>query len=129
MKQAVLNLMRISGAFAAFRIANRHKALILTYHRFSRNGVHGTTSARAFARQLEYLTRHYRLIRLSRLVELIGNSEELRPDIAVIAIDDGYRDCYEIAFPTLQQYDAPATLFAVTDFVDQRRWIWTDKLR
>jgi hypothetical protein len=33
MKQTVLNLLRATGAFAPFRMANRDKALILTYHR------------------------------------------------------------------------------------------------
>ena len=49
--------------------------------------------------------------------------------LAAIAIDDGYSDAYEIAFPILRAYDAPATLFVVTDFVDRASWLWTDKLR
>jgi hypothetical protein len=99
MKGALINMMRVAGAFAPFRIANRGKALILTYHRFSHTGDPESTSARAFDRQLEYLTSHYRLISLSRLVEYLTTGERLPPRIAVIAIDDGYRDAYEIAFP------------------------------
>src|SRR6185369_630310 len=34
MKQGILNVMRLTGAFEPFRLANRSKALILTYHRF-----------------------------------------------------------------------------------------------
>ena len=129
MKGALINMMRVAGAFAPFRIANRGKALILTYHRFSRTGDPETTSAGAFARQLEYLTSHYRLVPLSRLVECLTKEETLPPRIAVIAIDDGYRDAYEIAFPVLRRFNAPATLFIVTDFIDRRSWLWTDKLR
>ena len=48
--------------------------------------------------------------------------------LAAITIDDGYRDAYEVALPVLRRYDAPATLFAVTGFLDGRDWLWTDKV-
>lgn len=129
MKQAVLNLMRATGAFAPFRLANRNKALILTYHRFSHDGGAATTSARAFSEQLDYLTRRYRIVSLSSLAEYLSRGTDLPSGIAAIAIDDGYSDAYEIAFPILREYNVPATLFVVTQFVDRKSWIWTDKLR
>jgi peptidoglycan/xylan/chitin deacetylase (PgdA/CDA1 family) len=129
MNQLVLNLMSVSGAFAPFRMANRAKALILTYHRFSHDGAGETTSTRAFSEQLDYLTSHYRIVPLSSLAEYLSGSGLLPASIASIAIDDGYRDAYEIAFPILKRYKAPATLFVVTDFVDRKGWLWADKLR
>ncbi|HEY7547531.1 MAG TPA: polysaccharide deacetylase family protein [Blastocatellia bacterium] len=129
MKQAVLNLMCVTGAFAPFRLANRHQALILTYHRFCHTGDGRMTSARSLAAQLDYLTARYRIISLSRLVEYLTSGKRLPPDIAVITIDDGYRDAYEIAFPILRRYNATATLFVVTGFVDRTVWMWPDKLR
>lgn len=129
MKQAVLNLMRVSGGFAPFRLANRDKALILTYHRFSESGTDGRTSANAFGEQLAYLSAHYRLVSLSTLADYLSRDERLPRGLAAIAIDDGYRDAYEIAYPILREYNAPATLFVVTQFVDRKIWLWTDKLR
>ncbi|MFY9553507.1 MAG: polysaccharide deacetylase family protein [Blastocatellia bacterium] len=129
MKQTVLNLMRVTGAFAPFRRANRDKALILTYHRFSNTGAAEATSARAFAEQIRYLTSHYQIVPLSNLAEYLSRGVGLPAGIASIAIDDGYRDAYEIAFPILTEYKIPATLFVVTDFLDRRIWLWTDKLR
>lgn len=121
--------MRASGLLAPFRIANRDKALIVTYHRFSETGEGSTTSARVFRQQLDYLTSHYRIVSLSKLAEYLENYEDLPPGLAVITIDDGYRDAYETAFPILHHYKAPATLFVVTDFLDRKTWLWTDKLR
>lgn len=129
MKQTVLNLMGAAGAFAPFRIANRNKGLVLTYHRFSSDGSDGSTAARAFSRQLDYMTSRYRIVPLALLVNYISRGERLPAGIASITIDDGYRDAYEIAFPILKHYRVPATLFVVTDFVDQKKWLWTDKLR
>jgi len=128
MKQTVLRLMQESGAFTAFRLANRHKALILTYHRFSEDGHDGTTSARALAEQLEYLSGHYQLVNLTTLINHLESQYPLPAGLAAITIDDGYRDAYDVALPVLRRYDAPATLFAVTRFVDGDDWLWTDKV-
>ncbi|MFL6213223.1 MAG: polysaccharide deacetylase family protein [Blastocatellia bacterium] len=129
MKQTVLRLMQESGAFTAFRLANRHKALILTYHRFSEDGHDDTTSARTLAEQLEYLSSHYQLVNLTTLMDHLESQYPLPAGLAAITIDDGYRDAYDVALPVLRRYDAPATLFAVTQFVDGEDWLWTDKVQ
>jgi len=129
MKRTVLNLMVAAGAFAPFRLANRSKALILMYHRFNRSDDGVSTSARAFGEHLQYLKAHYQLVPLSQIAEYIVSGINLPPGLAAITIDDGFLDAYEVAFPLLRRYDAPATLFVVTDFLDQKKWVWTDKLR
>ncbi|HKP87838.1 MAG TPA: polysaccharide deacetylase family protein [Blastocatellia bacterium] len=129
MKQGALKLMQAVGLLATFRMANRDKALIVTYHRFSEKGVGLTTSARTFREQLDYLTSHYQVVPLPRLVEHLASGASLPHGLAAITIDDGYRDAYEIAFPILSRRKVPATLFAVTDFLDQKIWLWTDRLR
>lgn len=129
LKQTVLNLMRVSGAFAPFRLANRAKVLILTYHRFSQADEPDRTSAQALADHLEYLTQHYRLLPLSEIADCLATGRSLPPGTAAITVDDGYRDFYEVAFPILLKYRAPATLYVATDFVDYKTWLWTDKLR
>ena len=138
-KQVALNLLRVSGAFDLMRLAHRRHALILTYHRFSSgdemtNGraVYGApqmTPAKIFVEQLEYLTKRYNVVPLSQLVESITCRERPPARLATITIDDGYRDAYEIAYPLLRRFGAPATLFAPVDFIDRRAWIWTDKAR
>jgi peptidoglycan/xylan/chitin deacetylase (PgdA/CDA1 family) len=128
MKRAALNLMRVAGAFAMFRMINRRRPLILTYHRFSETEDETSTSAAAFDQQLAYLTAHYRLIPLSSLIEQL-NGKGAPPGTAAITIDDGYRDSYEIAFPLLRHYGVPATVYVVTEFTEGRIWLWTDKMR
>jgi len=134
-KQASLNLLRVSGAFDLMRLARRRHALILTYHRFSSGGegaqgwAAGDTPAKVFAEQLEYVTKRYNLVPLSRLAESIGRRAGAPARLAAITIDDGYRDAYEIAYPLLRRFGAPATLFVPSDFIDRRAWIWTDKAR
>jgi peptidoglycan/xylan/chitin deacetylase (PgdA/CDA1 family) len=129
MKQTLLRVMRASGVFATFRRANQRKVLILTYHRFGKRPASGVTDARTFADQLEYLSAHYTIVPLSAVERHLRDGEPLPDAPAVITIDDGYHDAYAVAFPVLRHYRAAATLFAATDFVDGRGWLWTDKLR
>lgn len=129
MKQQMLNVMQATGCFAPFRLANRGKALIVTYHRFTHDTADVKTASYAFAQQLDYLTRHYEIVPLSAIGERLANGGRLPANIAAITIDDGYSDAFDIAFPLLRERKLPATVFVVTEFVDQRRWLWTDKLR
>lgn len=129
MKKSLLKLMMKSGAFAPFRLMNRRKALILTYHRFSESENKFAISCGLLEHQLDYLTKRYQIISLSDLAEYLKTNKPLPDKCAVITIDDGYRDVYEIAFPVLKKFNVPATVFVVTDFLDEKKWIWTDKMR
>jgi len=129
MKRAMLKSMRRFGVFAAFRKMNKHKALIVTYHRFSRVEDGRSTSADALAEQLAYLKAHYSVVPLSEIADCIANAKPLPSRAAAVTIDDGFRDAFEIAFPLLRANRVPATLFVITDFVDGKIWLWTDKLR
>ncbi len=129
MKQAMLNMLKATGAFAPFRFANRNKALVVTYHRFTQTEEPLSTSARAFNEQVAYLAEHYRIVPLSDLAKYLSSGRRLPPGVAAITIDDGYSDAYEIAYPILRRYDVPAAIFVVTGFVDRTNWLWTDKLR
>src|SRR5262245_15249163 len=129
--------MRMSGAFELMRLTHRRHALILTYHRF-RSGPRGgapdgledmKTPAKTFAEQLGYLTKRYNIVPLRQIAESICCHEQTPPSLAAITIDDGYRDAYEIAYPLLRRFGAPATLFLPTGFIDRLVWIWTDKTR
>ena len=129
MKQSALKLLARAGAFAPFRAANRGRVLILTYHRFSRGRDPLATPAADFDAHLEYLKEHYTPVPLSRVAEHYAGARELPARAACVTIDDGFADAYDIAFPLLQRHGVPATLFVITDFLDGRAWMWTDKLR
>lgn len=117
------------GGFAPFRVATRKKVLILTYHRFSLGHETAKVSAADLESHLEYLSRHNNVIPLAEVVARLKTSRPLPANAAVITIDDGYRDAYEIAFPKLKKFGFPATLYAITDFLAQKAWLWTDKMR
>ncbi|MEQ1603583.1 MAG: polysaccharide deacetylase family protein [Pyrinomonadaceae bacterium] len=128
-KQTALKLLLGADVFSLFRFLNRSKMPILMYHRFSESEEFGKTSRKAFETHLKYLTRHYKIISLTDAVRYLADGEELPNRTAVLTIDDGYRDFYDVAFPILREFDLPATIYVVTGFLDRTCWIWTDKAR
>jgi peptidoglycan/xylan/chitin deacetylase (PgdA/CDA1 family) len=83
-----------------------------------------------FRDQLEFLRTRFRIVPLKEAVANLGDAsgtKDRRP-IAAITFDDGFLDNYEHAFPCLKQLGVPATIFVVTDFVDQGRVPWPTRL-
>jgi peptidoglycan/xylan/chitin deacetylase (PgdA/CDA1 family) len=129
LKENLLNFLVKTDAFAAVRYMYRTKTPILMYHRFSHVSDLNATSAKTLTSHLNYLTKHYKIISLSELSKALISGEPIPANSAVITIDDGYRDTFEVAFPIFRQFNVSATLFVVTDFLDKKSWIWTDKAR
>lgn len=128
-KRTLLKTTYKLGVFNPFHWANRANVLILTYHRFSPSKEAYRVSSSEFSAHLEYLRRHNNVVSLSKAVRNLTSGEPLPPNTVVITIDDGYRDAFDVALPTLKKFGLPATLFVITDFLDGRCWLWTDLLR
>lgn len=129
LKRFAIDLLMRADAFAIFRYLNRQKVPILMYHRFSEDGRDGSISATVLREHLSYLKKNYNILKLDEVAQLMSTGKPIPPRSAVVTIDDGYRDAYEIAFPIFAEMEVPATLFVVTDFVDGKSWIWTDIAR
>jgi peptidoglycan/xylan/chitin deacetylase (PgdA/CDA1 family) len=99
------------------------------YHRFSATPALGRLSASLFEAHIRFIRRHFEPCRLSALAKRLRNRESLPPNLVVVTVDDGYADFREVAYPILQRYGVPATLFVTTRFVDQSIWLWPDRLR
>lgn len=94
---------------------------ILCYHRFtaaSRSRERLELTAGAFERQLRYLReQNYHILSLAEVATILHNGGPIPPRSVALTIDDGYRSVYEVAWPLLRKYRAPATLFIYKDFV------------
>jgi peptidoglycan/xylan/chitin deacetylase (PgdA/CDA1 family) len=69
-------------------------------------------SPRSFARQLDWLARHYRFVSLEALDQETARNGK---PAAAITFDDGYADVYQYAFPLLAERGIPATVFVISD--------------
>jgi peptidoglycan/xylan/chitin deacetylase (PgdA/CDA1 family) len=93
---------------------------VLSYHHFSktkRDKLH--VRADHFEQQMQFLKDNgYRVITIDQLFEFLELGQVPEKSV-VITIDDGWSDAYHIAFPILEKYGFPATLFIQTDLINQ----------
>jgi peptidoglycan/xylan/chitin deacetylase (PgdA/CDA1 family) len=97
-------------------------SFILMYHNIAHpptkgrlKGLYVTPSMFRF--QMWYLKfAGFEVVPLHDIAGLVGNNTAHRKFIA-LTFDDGYEDFYINAFPVLQKYGYPATVFIVSDFV------------
>ena len=102
---------------------------ILLYHRIDDGGdaFLASTPTRLFKRQMEYLAENSAVWPLEDAVEAML-SDDLPDNVVVITFDDGYRDNYVHAFPTLTDLSLTATIFLATDCIGSRRILWHDRV-
>ena len=90
---------------------------IITYHSIDNSGTVISTAPAVFKRQVSALAAAgYEAITLRELVASIKQSSLLPAKPIVLTFDDGFRNFYREAFPTLDDHGFRATVFLVTDF-------------
>ncbi len=104
-----------------------HGTPILMYHAFGRPGEPSSRfilSARRFARQMAWLKwRGYHVLNLDEFLCHRREHRLLPARSVIITMDDGYADNYAVAYPILRRYGFSATIFLVSDYVeDVNRW-------
>jgi peptidoglycan/xylan/chitin deacetylase (PgdA/CDA1 family) len=88
----------------------------------------GKPTRSQFAAHLKALTRFCRVISVEDAVDEITKHGKLAEDSAAITFDDGYASVYRIAFPLLKEYNLPATVFVLTDWINNKLTLWWEEL-
>lgn len=100
----------------------RGDATIFIYHHFGDDRYPTTNVGMPqFREQMAYLAANdYSVIPLTELVEMLASATPLPPKTVVITIDDGYRTTYSEAWPVLQRYGFPFTVFLYVEGLERR---------
>ena len=91
------------------------------YHRFPQD-------QSLLERQCEYLRKHYQVISMSALTDILRNGDKLPQSSVAITVDDGHKDFYDNAYPVFSKFGFPVTVYVSTGPVDNREWFWFDRL-
>jgi len=112
------------------RMIAKPGTLIVYGHRVAADSdgyMEGLTPA-FFEQQMHYLTRHYEVLALSRLVEILACGKNPPNNSVVLTFDDGFVDNLDNAFPILERFGAPATIFLVTGSIASGQLPWSQRL-
>ena len=103
--------------------------VILCYHRVGTGGVplYSELPPELFEAQIRFLRERYRIVSLDTLCKELQNPKAADQSVA-ITFDDGYRDLYTAAFPTLQKYGVPATIFVTVGAIETGEVLWYDRV-
>jgi peptidoglycan/xylan/chitin deacetylase (PgdA/CDA1 family) len=133
-KHLVASAARYTGTLDAYAFLRRKitksQVVILLYHRVSpaEDMYLPPLDPVSFREQIKYVADNFEILGLDQLAAMIRSGRSLPEKAAVITIDDGYRDSYEYAYPILQEYEAPATVFVVTGNLDNGELFWWDRV-
>jgi len=134
----VMNTVGVGRVLGRVRNLIRHDVRILAYHRiwdldnedsFLYDAELVSASTSDFAWQLEYIRENFSPITCAHLLRAIDGTCTLPARPVILTFDDGYEDNYEYAYPLLQAYDVPATMFLSTSYIGGDKTYWFDRLQ
>jgi peptidoglycan/xylan/chitin deacetylase (PgdA/CDA1 family) len=73
---------------------------------------------------LRFLRGHFNCIHLDEWIERASRGHALPRRACAITFDDGWLDNYQYAYPLLEQYGTPATIYLVSDLVGTTYEFW-----
>lgn len=113
----------------------RHRPVILMFHGFtsrehlgSENCQHKHLHVEKLDAFLAFLKRYYHITSLDEIAHCLQHGRPLPQRAVVLTFDDGFLSNYTIAYRLLQRHQASATIYLATEFVDEHKPIWTDRV-
>ncbi len=105
------------------------KYVVLGYHRVGTEGVplFCTLPQDVFAAQMRYLKQHFRVVSVKQMAEELA-SPGPQDQAVVVTFDDGYVGTFTEAFPVLQTYNIPATVYLTAGAVESGEISWYDRI-
>jgi|SRR5579862_2084879 len=127
LKRATLQLLKSAGVFRLVRESEwrRRRLLILCYHGISQEDEHRWRPGlylqpAQLEERLRFLRQDkYNVLPLGHALQLL-KTHELPPRSVTITFDDGTYDFFSRAYPLLQKYGVPATVYQTTYYSERQ---------
>lgn len=128
-------IANLSGFLDLYGFIRRHltgsHAVILLYHRvgpLEDDWSSVPVNPAAFEQHLRYLAKNFTILPLREIAQYLREHKPLPQKTAAITFDDGYKDNYLYAYPLLQKYGLPATVFLTAGHIEKDDLFWWDKV-
>ena len=113
--------------FHIFQPFMKRRLLIINYHRVIKQEKWNeglkkgmVIDIKAFTAQMKLLRKHYSCVSEDDIINALEKGRPLPDHPVWVTFDDGYKDNFTNAFPILQKYHIPATLFVTTGFINKK---------
>ena len=81
-----------------------------------------------FAAEMKYVAENFPLLTVREIAAAHRNGTSLPEGGIAVTLDDGYLNNHTEAWPVLEEFGVPATIYLATGFIGSGRMIWTDRL-
>ncbi len=117
----VLNMFKFIVFMLFSSIVNASSCVTLLYHRFSDTAPKSTSVSPAlFEQHLQYLKENdFNVLKLDTMLELLGK-DKLPDKCVVLTADDAYQSIADNAYPLLEKYLMPMSVFVATEPADKK---------
>lgn len=92
------------------------------------NAQHKHLDVQKFEAFLQHLVRHFQVISLDEAVQHLQQGTAMPKKAMVLTFDDGFHSNYRLAYPLLKKWRVPATIYLATEYVDELKPIWVDRV-
>ncbi|TKB07413.1 polysaccharide deacetylase family protein [Desulforhopalus sp. IMCC35007] len=120
------------GLDRLLRYIYRNKLLVVMYHGVTKNiytpPVWTQLPEDIFEEQIKWLAENFHPISLEEMIRAVQLQEPLPQNSVLVTFDDGLKNNIDVAYPILQKYQVPATIFLTIDFIGTDRFCWVDEL-
>jgi len=123
---SIFNKIPIPWSFNRLRKLAGVNPLVVNYHVVSDhflphvNNIYNYRDTETFTRDIDFLTSRFRIINLQRLLDHLKTGKKLPDNAAIITIDDGLREVYDVMAPVLKRKFIEPVLFLTKNYVDNK---------
>ena len=136
-KWCIANTLYYSGILNAYRwLYFKGNVIVLMYHRvlpepiaqksFSNEGI--IVKSHTFDKQIKFLNKVFRPISIDEFAKSLITKQPFYGYSCLITFDDGWADNFSEAYPILNRYSTPATVFLPVDYIGTDRRFWQEEL-
>ncbi len=134
-RELAANTLHFSGLSRMIHLRQQYPYRVLMFHRVLdpagsaypiQPGMY--VSPDTFEMQMRYLKQEAKVVALDELAQDIAQGNYIEPRTVAVTFDDGWLDTYQRAWPILQYYKLPATVFLATSFIGTNETLWADKV-